>query len=383
MFHRSSRSWIPVIIVVLALPVAFAQKPPGGSRSGGMTGVPNQPPPDTNSPQVRPLYVSGSVILQGGTPVTEPVAIERVCNGVVQREGYTDFKGQYQIQLGTNTQFQDVSENPTNPNDNAMNQKLDRSNLNKYEGCELRALLAGFHSTSVPLHITDDFGQVKVANIVLTRMGNVEGATISLTSMAAPNSARQAYEKGRKDEAEKKYADAEKQLNKAVQIYPRYASAWYLLGEIHRSQNQNDQAIAEYNQAVKSDPQYVSPYFGLAIIAVDQKRWDDVERLTSQLTHLNGLAYPMAYFYNGAANFNLGKMDAAEQSALKFESLDTNHQVPDVHLLLAGILENRQDAAGAAREFRAYLAQAPDSPKAAEVQKEAERLEAQGKSSPN
>ena len=383
MLARSSRPWISLIVVIVTLPLAFAQKPAGGSRTGGMTGPPGPPVPDTSSPQLRPLYISGNVILQGGTPLSEPVAIERVCNGVVQREGYTDFKGQFQIQLGSNMQFQDVTENPANQNDSGMNQKLNRSNITKYEGCELRALLAGFQSTAVPLHITDDFGEVKVGNIVLTRMGNVEGATISLTSMAAPNSARQAYEKGRKAEADKKYTEAEKQLNKAVEIYPRYAAAWYLLGEIHRSQKQDDQAIAEYNQAVKSDPQYVSPYFGLTIIALSQKRWEDVERLTSQLTHLNGMAYPIAYFYNGAANFNLGKLDAAEQSALKFESLDTNHQVPDVHLLLAGILEAKQDAGGAAREFRAYLAQAPNSPKAAEVQKQAERLEAQGKSAQN
>lgn len=383
MLDRSSRSWISFIVVIVTLPMGFAQKPAGGSRTGGTTAPSGPPVPDTSSPQLRPLYISGNVILQGGTPLNEPVAIERVCNGVIQREGYTDFKGQFQIELGANTQFQDVTENPTNQNDGGMNQKFNRSNITKYEGCELRALLAGFQSTAVPLHITDDFGEVKVGNIVLTRMGNVEGATISLTSMAAPNSARQAYEKGRKAEAEKKYAEAEKQLNKAVEIYPRYAAAWYLLGEIHRSQKQDDQAIVEYNQAVKSDPQYVSPYFGLTIIALNQKRWEDVERLTSQLTHLNGMAYPIAYFYNGAANFNLGKLDAAEQSALKFESLDTNHQVPDVHLLLAGILEAKQDAGGAAREFRAYLAQAPNSPKAAEVQKQAERLEAQGKSAQN
>ena len=385
MFDLSSRPWIIAIaIITLSAPTAFAQK--SGSKPGGL---PSQPPPSSsslpdNSPQMRPLYVSGRVILQGGTSPSEPIAIERVCNGTARREGYTDFKGEFEIQLGTsNTQFQDVSESASNQTTDVLGSKLNQSSQFRYEGCELRAILAGFQSSSVILHITDDFGQMKVGNIVLTRMGNVEGATISLTSMAAPGAARQAYEKGRKAEADKKYSDAEKHLNKAVELYPQYAAAWYLLGETHRIQRQPEQAVIEYNRSIKCDPQYVSPYFGLAIIAMDQKRWDDAERLTSQLTHLNGLAYPLAYFYNGAANFNLGKMDAAEQSARKFQSLDTNHQVPDVYLLLANILQAKQDFAGAARQLRAYLAQVPNAPRASDIQSEAQRLENQGTASSN
>jgi tetratricopeptide (TPR) repeat protein len=296
---------------------------------------------------------------------------------MARKEGYTDFKGEFQIQLGTNTQFQDVTESPSSQSQVLLSNKVNQSNQSRYEGCELRAVLAGFQSSSITLHITDDFGQVKVGNIVLTRMGNVEGATISLTSMTAPNNARQAFEKGRKEFGDKKYAEAEKHLNKAVELYPQYASAWHLLGDSHRLMQQTDQAITDYNQAIKCDPQFVSPYFGLAVIAVSQNRWADAEKVTSQLTHLNGMAFPLAYFYNAAANYNLGKLDAAEQSARKFESLDTNHQVPDVHLLLASILQTRQDYAGAARQLRTFIAQAPNSPKAAEAQTEAQRLESQ------
>ncbi|HLW55536.1 MAG TPA: tetratricopeptide repeat protein [Candidatus Angelobacter sp.] len=385
MLDHSSRRWITIMAaVIVATQAGFSQK--GGNKPNtSVTAPPNMPPfSDTNPFQSRPLYVSGNVILQGGLAPTEPIAIERVCNGIARREGYTDFKGQFQIQLGNSAiQFQDVSESPSNNDQGTLNQKMNQSNRTRYEGCELRALLSGYQSTAVLLHITDDFGQVKVGNIVLTRMGNVEGATISLTSMAAPQAARQAYEKGRKAEGEKKYDEAEKHLNKAVELYPQYASAWYLLGEIHRFEKKSDQAISEYNQSIKSDPQFVSPYFGLAIIAVDQKRWDDAERSTAQLIHLNGMAFPLAYFYNSAANYNMGKMEAAEQSARKFQSLDTDHKVPDVCLLLAGILQSRQDYAGAARELRAYLAQAPKSPKAAEIQAEAQRLEGMGPTSRN
>lgn len=377
---------LPSRIATLAL-LFLTAATVAAQKTGGKPGsIPAPPPitnniPDTNSTmQLRPLYVSGSVILQGGMALTEPVAIERVCNGSAHREGYSDFRGQFQIQLGSssNTQFQDVTENNSSQNTDSLTQKMNQTNLTKYEGCELRAVLAGFQSSSVPLHITDDFGQVKVGNIVLTKMGNVEGATISLTSMSAPGPARQAYEKGRKAVGEKKYEEAEKHLNKAVELYPRYASAWYLLGEVHRFREQRDEAASDYNASVRADPEYVSPYFGLALLALDQKHWEEAERMTAQVTRLNGLAYPSAYFYNAAANFNLGKMEAAEQSARKFQSLDTTHQIPDVSLLLASILQAKQDYAGAARQLRAYLEQVPNSPRAAELRGQAEKLESQG-----
>ncbi len=51
----------------------------------------------------RPIFLSGKVVLDDGTPPPEPVKIERVCNGVVRPEGYTDSKGRFSFQLGQNT----------------------------------------------------------------------------------------------------------------------------------------------------------------------------------------------------------------------------------------------------------------------------------------
>src|SRR5262245_42938974 len=87
--------------LVLLLPGAFAQK----SGPGRGTGVPSNPGPttaDADSLTLRPLFVSGKVVLQDGIAPPDPVVIERVCNGVLRREGYTDFKGQFQFELGRN-----------------------------------------------------------------------------------------------------------------------------------------------------------------------------------------------------------------------------------------------------------------------------------------
>jgi Tfp pilus assembly protein PilF len=346
----------------------------GGGRPGGGVMTPGGVSPEVDPATLPPVYVTGSVILEGGSAPPEPIPIQRVCGGLLHREGYTDAKGQFQFELGRKIE-QDSSENDSLSGSPQQMKTHAPTNQPRYEGCELQASLPGYQSTSVPIRMDENFGQLKVGTIVLTRLQNVQGATISMTSMNAPKDARQAYEKARKAQADKKLPEAEKELNKAVQIYPQYAAAWYLLGELHRSQKQADQAIKEYTQSMTCDPQYVSPYFGLAVIAIGQKRWQDAQRLTDQINHLNSFAYPLAYFYNSAASFNLGQIDVAEQSARKFESIDTGHRTPEIFRLLSMILEAKRDYAGAAEQLRSYLALAPTPPHAAEAKADLQRLE--------
>jgi tetratricopeptide (TPR) repeat protein len=172
-----------------------------------------------------------------------------------------------------------------------------------------------------------------------------------------------------------KPAEAEKELNKAVKSYPQFAAAWTLLGDIHRQRNQFDAAREEYAQAIAADPQFVNPNYGLAVIAVQQKKWDDVVRFSDQVIKLNPVAFPMAYFLNAAANYNLQKLAPAEESAKRFKSMDAQHSHPDVCLLLSYLYSAKQDYAGAAHEIREYLSVRPNSPDAESLKNQAKRFE--------
>src|SRR5215472_6052376 len=364
---------VAACLILFLCHLVDAQKPGGGKPPA----IASSPPANTGMDPslLTPIYVSGNVILDGASAPPEPVTIERICGGLLHREGYTDAKGQFQFELGRKIE-QDSSENDSSSTGNSQQFKTYGAvNQPRYEGCELRAVLPGYQSTSVPIRLEANFGQLQVGTIFLTRLENVTGATVSMTGLAAPKDARQAYEKGRKAEVNKKFAEAEKELNKAVQIYPQYAAAWYLLGEIHRVQKQPEQAIKEYTQSSTCDPQFVNPYFGLAVIAVDQKRWQDAQHLTEQVNRLNSFAYPLAYFLHSAASFNLGQIETAEESGRKFESLDTGHHTPEIFRLMAMILEAKHDYAGAAQQLRTYSAVAPGSPHVEEAKADAQRLE--------
>jgi Tfp pilus assembly protein PilF len=374
---RSSTRFM--IVIALLVSTATAQRGSGSTGSGSPSrGTPSiRTPSAAPDARTKPVFVSGKVMLQGGGALPEPVPIERVCNGTVRREGYADTKGQFEFQLGLNLTFQDASENDTRIAPTSQSRSGSGNSLRPLElnGCELRAVLAGYQSSVVNLRIMGgDTWQYEVGTIFLKRIGNAPGTTISVTSMAAPKDAMRALEKAQKIKAEKP-AEAEKELNKAVKIYPQFAAAWTLLGDLHREHNDFNTARTDYEQAIAADPQFVNPNYGLAMIALQEKKWDDTIRLTEQLIKLNAAAYPLAYFLNAAANYNSQKFEPAEENAKKFKALDTQHSHPEVCLLLSYLYSGRQDYAAAAGEIREYLTLVPSSPDAESLKNDVRRFE--------
>jgi TolA-binding protein len=369
------------IVIVTLAPAAGAQRGSVNdpSRAGGPVDLPSAASPiaDPNA-NPRSVFVAGKIVIQGGGVAAEHIAIERECNGLVRREGYTDSKGEFQFELGRNQQERDASEGDSDrmlTTRGGARNSLGGGTQIRFDGCELRASLPGFVSTQVPMRVENDINVLHVATIFLTRMGGAQGNTVSVTGMSAPRDARTAFEKGRKAGSEKRYDEAVKELTRAVTLYPQYAAAWSLLGEVHRLQSHFDEARTEYGQALATDPKFVSPYFGLATIAVMENKWTEAAQYSEQVIQLNPSAYPMAYYFNAAAHYNLGKLNEAEQNARKFQQADTAHSRPDIALLLGNILAGKHEYAEAAQLYRSFLAARPDAPNAEELRKEAQRLE--------
>lgn len=380
MFSVSSQLRLGFLVTILILAqTAVAQKK--GSSGGGnsRTTPPSTTNPNSTNGNLQPIFVSGHVAIEGGGKLSEPVAIERICNGVTRREGYTDFKGEFQLQIGQNLGFQDASENDPQPMPGNPMPSSGRSLSHQtmtLQGCELRAVLAGFQSSTVRLQpIIGDSFQTEVGTIMLTRMGNVKGSAISATSLAAPKEARHAFEKGSKAFFAEKLPEAEKELEKAVRIYPQYAAGWSRLGDVQQRERNLQAAHDSYEKSLQADPQYVNPVFGLALIAIEEKNWKDAAQLTAQVNSLNPYTFPAVLFYNAAANYNLGNFQAAEDSARKFKAADKEHSHPEVLLLLSNLQAQKNDFTGAAQQIRDYLALVPNAANAGELESKAKEYE--------
>jgi tetratricopeptide (TPR) repeat protein len=326
----------------------------------------------------RPIFLSGKVMLEDGTPPPESVVIERVCNNVIRPEAYTDSKGRFSFQLGQNsTVFADASvgstmDDPFSRNDSAMGRGAGQRQISERDlmGCELRASLAGFRSEAVSLSGRRMMDNPDVGTIILRRLGNVEGYTFSAISAQAPKDAKKAFEKGREQAKKNKLAEAQKEYEKAVQVYPKYATAWYDLGLLYEKQNNVEGARDAFEKAIGADPKYVNPYLNLTALAARASKWQDTADISARAIKLNPFDFPQAYFYNSVANLNLNNLEAAEKSAKEAKKLDSRNRIPKINHLLGVILAQKQDYPGAAESFKAYIAMAPNAPDVDTVKKQ-------------
>jgi tetratricopeptide (TPR) repeat protein len=67
---------------------------------------------------------------------------------------------------------------------------------------------------------------------------------------------------------------------------------------------------------------------------------------------LDPVDWPVLFFYNAVANFNLGRLNEAEQSAKRAIEAD---QFPRAHNILGHILAARGDYRGAVEQMSKYL----------------------------
>jgi tetratricopeptide (TPR) repeat protein len=359
---------------------AFAQT--GGQTGGNTGGGTTRSAPTTTRPSTpqqrqpderRPVFLSGRVVLDDGTPPPERVSIERVCNGRVRRETYSDSHGQFSMQLGAEMQvFQDATvgsadsmrvqgigdpmSSPTSLTTGMVNTGVSAREL---MGCELRASLPGFRSDSISLAGRQLFDNPDVGTIVLHRIGKVEGTRVSMTTLQAPKDAKKAYERGTILLKKKKAAEAAEEFAKAVAIYPKFADALLQLGEIYNDQGRSDEAATLFQQAIDADPQLIPPYFQLALIAGRKQDWKRMAEWSDRALALNAYEYPAAYYFNAVANYNLQKLDVAEKNARAARRLDSQYHIPKIDLLLANVLLQRNDYAGAAAQLRSFLKYVP------------------------
>jgi tetratricopeptide (TPR) repeat protein len=233
--------------------------------------------------------------------------------------------------------------------------------------CPVTIRLAGYRRADVTLR--------DGAVIVLKRLGDREGSTISMTALRAPEEARKAYGKGVAAMSRKNWAGAQKEFERAVAIYPGYAAAWSDLGEVLREQSKPNEARAACERALQADPKYIKPYMQLTRLALAEGSMQDAIRTAERAMELNPVEFPGIYFYHAVANYNLKRLDVAEKSARRAIELDASHEVPRAEHLLGSLLADKGDWRAAIEHLSKYLEIAPKATDAAEVKKRIAELE--------
>jgi tetratricopeptide (TPR) repeat protein len=380
-----------VVLLVLSSTLAFAQT--GGTGSTGSSGGGTKTPTTTtttttgtitpgrkNIPPIqdqdlqRPINLTGRAVMDDGTLPADRVSIERVCNGKSRREAYTDSKGYFSITIDDRQsmmmlQDASVGSDALDPmmrpggtsgvsgNSSFGGDSFSGRNLN---GCELKAVSAGATSSTIQLSGHRAFDDPNVGTLVLRRLTKVGGSTVSMTSLQAPSNAKKAYDHGRKALEKQNVEEAKSEFTKAVELYPNYAEAWAELSDLCLKARDFDNARTSSQKAIAADPRFVRPYFTLIVLAAGKEDWGSAADYSDKLVALDPYNYPAGYYYNALAYYKMHNLDKADASVRAARKLDPNSRLPKVSLLMATIMMDRNDFAGAVHEYQAFLDHAPE-----------------------
>jgi tetratricopeptide (TPR) repeat protein len=342
-----SFGFLPVAIAtVLFLPSVASGQRGGGGRSGG-------------GKMTIPVQKSGKVVMEDGTPLPESVLVEAACAGTVLPVARTDSKGGFIIGRGRESDVDARFQSGTTAGGVTA-------------GCWLRARLPGYESSILRVTDSETFD---LGTIVLKRPAGIEGTAYSATSLKAPKAAQKALEKAQAATQKKKWDEARPQLEKAVELYPEYAAAWWELGRVHEASGDLAQARNAYERSIKADPKFVRPYLQLSGVFHKEKNWRAAADVTAAAIKLDPYSYAGAYLLNAISNLRLGNMDAAEASAKQAVKLDAGHTFPEAEYTLGLILDTKGDSKGAAEHLRSFLQLAPNSPGAEAIKGRLAELE--------
>jgi tetratricopeptide (TPR) repeat protein len=324
------------------------------AQSGGMS---------TGGSSQRPIYVTGRVAVDDGLALPHKAKLELVCPPNAQAEGTTDSKGGFSVELGTNRFLAATDAGMSSPgagtgfsgpfNTDNNRTQVDGMSIIALEGCFLRASLPGYLSDSYEMNrIRVGDVTTNVGTLFLHPIAKTVQTSVSATSLSAPKDVQKSLEKARDYVQQRQFAMAESELNNAVSIYPKYAEAWQELGGVLQAEKKNADARQAYLKAAASDSSFAQPYLSLALLAAQEKRWQEALAAAAALVKLNPKAYPQAYYYSAVAYYNLSNPDKALENARQAVELDTRHATPLAEELLGVLYYERGDYKAAAEQYR-------------------------------
>jgi cytochrome c-type biogenesis protein CcmH/NrfG len=314
--------------------------------------------------------VTGRLIMEDGSPIPSSAAVELRCQGQVRRRVRAYANGDFSLLLGA-----DSSETPdisvpadlvggkvpfdTRPTGRATG----GGDIGRFDssGCDLRALLPGFQSNTIAIGPRRAMDNSDVGTLLLRRLVAPDGAVMLASTLAAPEKARKAYEHAWMYLQMEKpdYANAAKELAKAVEGYPAFAQAWNLMGRTRFAMADGGGARDAFRRSILADSKYAEPYVQLARIEMQSGDWAETIRWASQAQQLTPYD-PDANYLSAFASFQLGDFDAAEQSALEVERSSALSRFPVAYYILASAEARHGEFEIAAARLRQFLQTNPD-----------------------
>jgi cytochrome c-type biogenesis protein CcmH/NrfG len=308
------------------------------------------------------MSFTGKVAIAGGQMLWDPIPVTVLCDGKPRYNTQTDLKGNFRI--------------VATPRSSEVAPEAGRKPVTAADliGCGVKAMVEGYKSSTVTIANRDMMDDSDIGTITLGVDEHAKGTAISATTKAAPKEAIKDFEKARAEANDKHPDSAQKDLEKAVKVYPQFAEAWYQLGKLEEATKPQD-AYDAYSKAAAADPDFAPTYEHLALVAAQQKNWQAVVDATDHALQLNPAGTAQIWYFSALGNLNVGKKDVAEKAAMTSLAMDPSHVAPNTEQLLAVMLAGRGDYAGALAHLQSCLTYTPPGPNADLMKQQIEQLQ--------
>ena len=195
----------------------------------------------------------------------------------------------------------------------------------------------------------------------------VHSPTVSAQRLEVPTRAMGEYQKGCGAFKGKRTVEAEDHLRKAIDLYPDYAAAWVVLGQVLVQEKKSDEAKTACAKAEEVDPNYVASYLCLADFAAEISDWPTVSELSQKALALDPIGNPYSFYFAADAGLHQHQLVQAELHAKAAVQLDEWHHLPELHLMLAQIYQAAGNVVGETtqlKEFLKFASNSKDAPQA-------------------
>jgi tetratricopeptide (TPR) repeat protein len=196
-------------------------------------------------------------------------------------------------------------------------------------------------------------------------MVSVKQLQVPAKSASLVNKARAAMNKGKSDEARSL-------LSKALDVFPNNAEALTLRGVLELDDKQPAQAEADVEKAIQADPNYGLAYIVLGSVRNVQSNYADAIHVLERGITLAPKMW-QAYFEYSKALLSLGKFQDALRESNKALGLLT-HEFPALHLIRGYAYLGLKLYHPAVPELEAYLQSGPQGPNAEQARVTLEKV---------
>jgi Tfp pilus assembly protein PilF len=314
------------------------------------------------------LSLVGKVATEDNSAISEATSVVLECGNAERSRGSADGSGNFSLSINLIE---------SEPGSSVMQSPPGSISSRDWNQCEVFAEASGYVSEHTRMLGASGFGVVQVGTVImhpLTKAAN-SGSSIDVASLAAPEKAKKAFQKGQEQAKKGKWAAACDYFKRAVEVYPRYALAWMELGHSQLQQNDFSSAQQSFQKAAQENPHSLDAYVQIGDIAAQQRQWAELADATDHLVQLAPDASPKYWFLNSAANFNLGRIPQAESGAMRGLRMDSKHEIPQLEYLYGMILAHTGDYSSAILHLKTYLLLSPHATDSAAAQTKLTELE--------